>query len=90
MDCIQFLSGTTSVICACLLSSLVLSRKVQEGLPIKLGLILMVVGLMASGLITLKGFDSLEGLWNAALLLRTGLLITVLGVIWKIRKINGG
>lgn len=90
MDYIQFLSGTTSVACACLLSSLVLSTKVQEGLAIKLGLVLMIVGLMASGLITLKGFDSLEGLWNAALLLRTGLLITVLGVVWKIRKINGG
>ena len=85
MDYVQFLSGTTSVACACLLSSLVLSTKIREGLPIKLGLIMMIVGLMASGLITLKGFDDLEGLWNAALLLRTGLLIVVLGVIWRIR-----
>ena len=90
MDCVQFLSGATSLACAGLIASIVLSQKIKEGVAIKCGLVMMIIGLMASGLITLKGFDDLEGLWNAALLLRTGLLVTALGVIWLLRtKMEG-
>lgn len=80
---IQTLSGITSVLCAGLLSSIVLTSRVQEGPVIKLGLILMIIGLLASGIITLKGFDTMHGLWNASLLLRVGLLIALTGYRWK-------
>lgn len=81
---IQTLSGITSLMCAALIGRIVLNPKVQEGLIIKLGLILMAIGLLASGVITLKGFDTLHGLWNASLMLRIGLLIALLGYGWRV------
>lgn len=83
---VQLLSGASSIVCAGLIASIVLSRNISEGIVIKIGLVMTLLGLLASGVITLKGFDSMDGLWNAALLLRSGLLIVVLGSIWRIRK----
>ena len=83
---IQTLSGITSLLCAGLLGIIVLTSRIQEGPIIKLGLILMTMGLLASGLITLKGFDTMYGLWNASLMLRIGLLVALLGYRWKMNS----
>lgn len=80
---IQTLSGVTSLLCAALSTWMVLNPRVHEGFVIKTGLVLMATGLMASGVITLKGFDTLHGLWNASLLLRFGLLVVLLGYTWR-------
>lgn len=82
-DILQLLNGITSLMCASLIAVVVLCSHVQEGPVIKLGLILMVIGLLASGVILLKGFDTAHGLWNAALLTRLGLLIVLLGYAWR-------
>lgn len=87
---VQLLSGAVSLLCAGALSFIVLSRRVHEGVVIKFGLTLMVMGLLASGLLTLKGFDSLSGLWNAALILRVGLLVVIAGYAWRINQANKG
>ena len=82
---IQTISGITSLICAALISVVVLSDEVQEGPVIKFGLILMIFGLLASGVITLKGFDTLYGLWNASLMTRCGLMLALLGHAWRLK-----
>ena len=87
---IQTLSGVTSLLCAVCIGLFVLSRRVNEGPVIKFGLILMTIGLLASGVITLKGFDTLHGLWNASLMLRIGLLVALLGYAWRASFQNKG
>ncbi len=82
---IQTLHAVASLMCAAMLAVVVLDPRIREGFTIKLGLVLMVVGLAASGFITLKGFDTDQGLWNASLLLRSGLLLVIGGGIWKTR-----
>lgn len=82
-ELMQLLNGITSLMCAALIALVVLCSHVQEGPVIKFGLILMVIGLLASGVIMLKGFDTIHGLWNAALLTRCGLLVALLGYAWR-------
>lgn len=83
-DIAQTLSGVTSLLCAALIGLVVLSHRVREGPVIKLGLILMVMGLLASGVIALKGFDTAHGMLNAGLLMRCGLLVALLGYSWRV------
>ena len=87
-ETVQLLSGITSLVCAALISVVVLGRRVHEGPVIKFGLILMTVGLLGSGVISLKGFDTMQGLWNSSLLLRSGLLIALVGYAWRVNFYN--
>ena len=81
---IQMLTGWLSFVCVLAVSAVVLSAHIREGLVIKIGLIMMAIGLFSSGVITLKGFDSLNSLWHAAFLMRVGLLITSAGYGWHL------
>lgn len=81
---IQHLSGVISLLCAGALSFIVLTKRVKEGVVIKLGLVMMIGALLATGIMSLKGFDSLRGLWNASILLRVGMLLTILGYMRRV------
>ena len=83
-DLMQDLTGAASLLCALCIGVVVLSAHIREGVVIKTGLIMMALGLFASGVISLKGFDSLNSLWHAALLMRVGLLITSAGYAWHL------
>lgn len=85
----QYVSGLASLFCAGALSFIVLTRRVKEGVVIKAGLVMMIGGLLATGVISIKGFDSARGLWNAALLLRVGLLVVILGYVRRVDKEMG-
>ena len=87
---VQTLSGITSLLCALFIGLFVLNHRIDEGPVIKFGLILMTIGLLAGGVITLKGFDTLHGLWNASLMLRVGLLVALLGYSWRAGCKNKG
>ena len=76
---LEHLTGWMSLICALVISFVVLSAHVQEGLLIKLGLIMLIIGLFASGVVLLKGFDSLNSLLHIGLLMRAGMLLTATG-----------
>ena len=82
----QLISGVFSLICACALGYLVLNQRIHEGFIIKTGLITMVVSLLASGMLAVYGTHDLTGLWNAALVMRIGLLIAIAGVILRFNQ----
>lgn len=79
------INGVLSLLCAGALSCIVLGRRIHEGPVIKSGLILMIVSLLVSVAIDLKGFDATRGVLNAALLLRAGIFVVALGVMWRLR-----
>lgn len=82
----QLISGVFSLICACALGYIVLSRRIREGLIVKIGLIVTTIALLASGMLSIQGTHDLTGLWNASLVMRIGLLIAVLGVVLRFNK----
>lgn len=81
---IQHLSGFASLLCAGGLSFIVLTRRIKEGFVIKLGLIMMIGALLATAAMSLNGFDSARGWWNAAFLLRVGLLLVLVGYVRRV------
>lgn len=87
-----YLNALTSLFAAVALTAFVLFPKVQEGVVIKLGLGLMTFGLAATSVLILlhPGTDlSLwEGLWNAGLLTRVGLVVVVVGYWLKTRRVR--
>lgn len=82
-EVVQTLTGMISLLCAALISIVVLSSRIHEGLVIKSGLIMMALALLALGVIDLKGFDTRHGAQNAVLLLRVGMLVALLGYGWR-------
>jgi len=80
----QQIAGAASFLCAGALSFIVLTRRIQEGVVMKAGLVMMIGALLATGMMAVKQFDSLQGFWNAAVLLRCGLLVTILGYVWRV------
>lgn len=84
----QLLNGYVSLLCAVLLAYIVLCRHLHEGLVIKTGLILTIVGLFGASFIALKGFDSYGSQWNASLLIYSGLLVTIAGGLLHLNEIK--
>ena len=83
---LEHLTGLVSLLCALVLSAIVLSVHIREGLLIKIGLILMILGLIGSGLILIKGFDSLNSLLHSGLLMRVGMLVSASGYALNLCK----
>ena len=79
------MNGIVSLLAAVPLGAVMLSPRVAEGLVCKLGLALMVFGLLATAALTLLPVphafveEMWLGLWNAGRLTRGGLLMVCVG-----------
>lgn len=71
---------------AVVLSYVILSNRVHEGVVIKVGLIFMVAGLLASAGLTLNGQDTAVGQFHASLCIRIGLGIVIFGYLRRQRR----
>ncbi len=78
-------NGWASLACAAGLAYVVLSRKVDEGLVVKVGLVIMILGLLATAALTLGSAESWRGLWNAGFCTRAGLLVVIVGIALRAR-----
>jgi hypothetical protein len=84
MDKIHVANGVVSIFCALALTWVVLHPRIQEGLLIKSGLVLMIFSLLATASMTLgPHYEDWHSLWRAGFTLRLGLLMVALGVLWK-------
>lgn len=83
-------AGLLSLVCALGIGYAVVSVHVQEGLLIKTGLVMLVMGLFASGVILIKGFDSYDCILRTGLLMRLGLLVSALGFAWQLYAAKKG
>lgn len=92
MSLSYYLNALSSLVAAVALTLFVLSPRVQEGLVVKLGLGLMTFGLAATSVLILLHPETdaslWEGLWNAGLLTRVGLVIVVAGYWLKTRRVR--
>lgn len=77
-------SGIVSLIGAAFLSWLVLYPKIQEGVIVKTGLVMMIVSLLVTAALTFDGSTEWTAYWRAGLYLRLGLCITCVGVIIRV------
>lgn len=82
----QLANGVVSLIAAAMLAGLILNPKIHEGLTVKIGLMLMVWGLIGMAYLTLSASHNLDAVWHAGLLLRVGLCIVCVGMWWRARK----
>ena len=82
-DLFGYLAGVPSFLSAAILSAIVLTRHIREGLIVKAGLIMMIGALLATGCLSYEAQPALKGLWNSSLLLISGLVVVLLGLIWK-------
>lgn len=74
-----------SFICAGALTVVVLHRGINDGVVIKVGLVLMALSLYASGALTFDYLHSVVGLMRATILLQIGLAVVVAGYAYKVR-----
>lgn len=83
MEALEIGNGLVSLFTALVLSWLVLSPKIHEGLWIKAGMICMAMSLLVTAWHTLAMTRDYSSLWAAALVLRTGLLVVCIGLIMR-------
>lgn len=79
------LNGALSVLAAGALSYVVLSSKVDEGPWIKVGLIAMILSLIVSAMCSFADLP-LETAYNAALVLRAGIVVVCFGYWAKFKR----
>jgi len=84
-DLIRTANGAVALLCTIGLSWVVLSRRVNEGLVVKLGLVAMAIGLGVTALITFGDIEIQRGLRNAGFFTRCGLLVVIVGVLCRAR-----
>ena len=82
----QAANGLVSIVAAALLTGLVLNPSIKEGVTVKMGLMLMIWGLIGTAYLTLSASENWDAVWNAGLVLRVGLCIVCLGMWWRARK----
>lgn len=86
MDAIVFANGILSVIGASFLAGVVLNPTISEGVVVKIGLTLMIFGLLGNAATTLSGSSDWSAAWNAGLVLRGGIVVVCTGVWWRHRR----
>lgn len=82
----QIANGLVSLLGAAMLTGLILNPKIHEGVTVKIGLMLMVWGLIGTAYLTLSASENWGAVWNAGLLLRIGLVVTCAGTWCRSRK----
>lgn len=90
MDGFLVANGLVSIVTGLALTALILSRRVQEGPVIKLGLIVVTLSMYASAAASLLADSPTRGLVSSAFALRLGLLIVCAGAMARIWPIGGG
>lgn len=85
MELQQNLSALLAIAAAAALTWVVLSPRVNEGLVIKSGLILLIVGLLAQAGQVLSGIETWRGAANAAVLQHGGLCVALVGYALRVR-----
>jgi len=80
---IVFANGIMSVVAAAFIAGVVLNPLVHEGIVIKMGLVLMIFGLLGTAAISLSESGNWAAAWNAGLVLRCGIVIVCAGVWWR-------
>jgi hypothetical protein len=82
---VHFLIGVTSALAAIVCAYVILSPRIEEGLIVKAGLMLMFFGLAVTAYFAYHEIESWRGLRNADLLLRGGLCFVIGGHYLKRR-----
>lgn len=80
MEAFLFANGVVSLMTAAALTLVILSRRVNEGVLTKIGLIITTLSLYASGAVSFVADEAARGIVNSAFALRVGLLIICAGV----------
>lgn len=86
MQYLYWISGVVSLVTAFAIGWLILSPRIHEGALIKLGLITIVFGLLASVAHTFDGTDGWYAIWASSLAIRFGILLVVLGLLWRRKR----
>lgn len=86
MSDLQLLNGWTSLFCALVLSALVLSDRVKDGVIIKAGLIAMIGSFFVTAMLTFEQSRDWEAYAQANLINRIGILIALGGGFWRSRS----
>lgn len=85
MSDLQILNGLASLLCAVVLSAVVLSDRVKDGVVIKAGLIAMIGSFIVTAMLTFEQSRDWEAYAHAHLINRVGLLIACGGALWRLR-----
>jgi hypothetical protein len=83
-------NGIVSGIGAFVLALVVMHPRIEEGLIVKVGLVVMVFSLFATAYLSLVESENWVAYWRAAFWLRAGLLITAAGVLTRSQGWFGG
>lgn len=77
-------SGIVSLIGAAFLSWIVLHPRINEGVIIKSGLVMMILSLLVTAALTLGNSSEWTAYWRAGFYLRLGLVVTCIGVVMRV------
>ena len=83
VDPLHTVNGVMAIICAFVLSIIVLNNAIKEGVLIKVGLVMMIFSLMMTGYHSLANNDTWRALILSGIVLRSGLLIVGLGFLFR-------
>lgn len=86
MSDLQQMNGFASLLCALILSSLVLNPRVKDGVVIKAGLIAMIGSFIVTAMLTYENSRNWDAYALANLMNRVGLMVACGGVLLKLRK----
>lgn len=85
MNDLQMLNGLASFLCAIVLSGLVLSDRVKDGVVVKAGLIAMIGSFIVTAMLTFEQSRDWQAYAHAHLINRIGLLVACGGLLWRLR-----
>jgi hypothetical protein len=85
MSDLQTMNGIASLLCALVLSAVVLSDRVKDGVVIKAGLIAMIGSFIVTAMLTFENSRDWQAYAHAHLINRVGLLIACGGALWRYR-----
>jgi len=86
MSDLQTLNGLASFVCACVLTCVVLSPRVKDGVIIKAGLIAMIGSFFLTAMLAFENSKNLDAYAVSNLMNRGGLIVAGLGVWLRLHK----
>lgn len=82
----QMANAIVSLFTAGVLTVVVLHPRIHEGLPIKAGLMVVVISLLAMAGLTVAQSVNWDAYWRAGFVMRAGLALVCLGVLYRARE----
>lgn len=86
MELLYWTNGVVSLITAFALTWFVLSPRIHEGALVKSGLVFITLGMLASAAHTFDNTDGWYAMWATGLSIRFGILLVVLGMLWRRKR----